>query len=557
LKKPPYAPLIFLLPLLVFFVQYFFRFVDDNRLTSWRWAFDIVEGWKVYGVIAAGIVPAYLLSRLPRPPSGVLFLLSFAVSAVFWREPEVIVDASRYFTQAKHLEMFGVKYFLEQWGAGIDAWTDLPVVPFFYGLVFRYIGESRLYLQVFTTSLFSLTVVLTSLIGRDLWDEEVGSTAGLLLLGMPYVFSQVPLMLVDVPSMFLLTLSVFAFGRAVIRGGAFMTALAASAVFLALFSKYSLWLMLTVLLVLLLVRMRDGVTARPADIFRRGVLVFLLAAVFGGAFLLYKYEIVMEQMRLLIDYQKPGLRRWTESFTSTFLFQIHPFITAGALYSIYAAAKKRDVRYVAAAWLVLVLVLFQVERIRYAMPAFPMISLMAAYGMNEIKAVRVRRFLVYAAVLSSVAVAVFAYLPMLERLSMRNLMDAGAYMDTLGTGKVRVYTLPQKSAVNPAVSVPLLDLLTEKDLLYDYEPSGALPSEKIRKSPLRFTWRYKNPEYYRASAGRAEENFAVVISGRAGEPLPSYINDELSGFRAARVFGATIGLFRFQSVVTVYRRAPS
>jgi hypothetical protein len=260
LKKPPYAPLIFLLPLLVFFVQYFFRFVDDNRLTSWRWAFDIVEGWKVYGVIAAGIVPAYLLSRLPRPPSGVLFLLSFAVSAVFWREPEVIVDASRYFTQAKHLEMFGVKYFLEQWGAGIDAWTDLPVVPFFYGLVFRYIGESRLYLQVFTTSLFSLTVVLTSLIGRDLWDEEVGSTAGLLLLGMPYVFSQVPLMLVDVPSMFLLTLSVFAFGRAVIRGGAFMTALAASAVFLALFSKYSLWLMLTVLLVLLLVRMRDGVT---------------------------------------------------------------------------------------------------------------------------------------------------------------------------------------------------------------------------------------------------------------------------------------------------------
>lgn len=335
-----------------------------------------------------------------------------------------------------------------------------------------------------------------------------------------------------------------------------MTVLAAFAVFLAIFSKYSLWLMLTVLPVLLLVLLKNGGTIRPAAVFRRGMLVFLLAAVLVGAFLLYKYEIIIEQLRLLIDYQKPGLRRWTESFTSTFLFQVHPFITAGALYSIYAAVKKRDVKYVAAAWLVLVLVVFQVKRIRYAIPAFPMVTLMAAYGMNEIKTFRVRRFLVYSAVLSSVAVAVFAYLPMLERLSMRNLMDAGAYLDAHGSGKVRVYTLPQKSMVNPAVSVPLLDLVTGRDLLYDYDPRGVPSSEKTRESPFRFTWRYKNPDYYKVYPERTEENYVVVISGRAGGPLPPDINDELSGFRVARVFGATSGLFRFQSAVTVYQRTP-
>ncbi len=555
-KKTPHILLIALLPLLVFLVLYIFRFADDNRLTSWRWAFDVVEAWKIYAVIAGSIVPAYLLARFPRPGSGVLFLLSFAAAAIFWREPEVIVDASRYFTQAKHLEVYGVGYFLEQWGGEIAAWTDMPVAPFFYGLIFKFIGESRLYIQFFTTSLFSLTVVLTSLIGRDLWDEEVGSTAGALLLGMPYIFSQAPLMLVDVPSMFLLTLSVFSFGRALTRGGAPMTALAASSVFLAAFSKYSLWPMLTVLVVLFLVRIKEGAGGSPAEVFRRGVPVFLLAGVFAGAFLLYKHDTVLEQIRLLIEYQRPGLRRWTESFTSIFLFQVHPFITAAALYSIYAAVKKKDARYAVAAWLVLLLVLFQVKRIRYFMPAFPMLSLMAAYGMNEIKTARTRRFLVYAAVFSSVAVAAFAYLPMLERLSARNLMDAGAYLDAIGTGNVRVYTLPQRSSVNPAVSVPLLDLFTGNELLYDDEPLETPPPEKIRKSPLRFTWQYKNPEYYRLSRKGSKEDFAVVIAGRAGEPLPEHIEEKLSGYRVSRVFGASRGLFRFQTIVTVYRKSP-
>lgn len=555
-KKTPHISLIALLPLLAFLALYIFRFADDNRLTSWRWAFDVVEAWKIYAVIAGSIVPAYLLARLPRPGSGVLFLLSFAAAAIFWREPEVIVDASRYFTQAKHLEVYGVGYFLEQWGGEIDAWTDMPVAPFFYGLIFKLIGESRFYIQFFTTSLFSLTVVLTSLIGRDLWDEEAGSTAGALLLGMPYIFSQAPLMLVDVPSMFLLTLAVFSFGRVLTRGGAPMTALAASTVFLAVFSKYSLWPMLTVLVVLFLVRIKEGTGGSPVEVFRRGVLVFLIAGIFAGFFLFYKHDTVLEQIRLLIDYQKPGLRRWTESFTSTFLFQVHPFITAAGLYSIYAAVKKKDARYAVAAWLVLLLVLFQVKRIRYAMPVFPMISLMAAYGMNEIRTARARRFLVYATVFSSVTVAAFAYLPMLEGLSVRNLMDAGAHLDAIGTGKVRVYTLPQRSSVNPAVSVPLLDFFTGEDLLYDYEPLGKPPPEKIRKSPLRFTWQYKNPEYYRPSREGPREDVAVVIAGRAGEPLPEYVKEKLSGYRVSREFGASRGLFRFQTIVTVYRKSP-
>ena len=63
-----------------------------------------------------------------------LFIVSFAVSAMFWQEPEMIVDASRYFTQAKHLELYGFGYFFREWGNGINAWTDLPAIPFLYGV---------------------------------------------------------------------------------------------------------------------------------------------------------------------------------------------------------------------------------------------------------------------------------------------------------------------------------------------------------------------------------------------------------------------------------------
>jgi 4-amino-4-deoxy-L-arabinose transferase-like glycosyltransferase len=129
------------------------------------------------------------------------------------------VDTSRYFTQAKHLEMYGIKYFMHEWGKGISAWTDLPLISFFYGLIFKFFGESRIYIQIFTTFLFSMTCVITFFIGKTLWDEETGFLAGLLLLGTPYLFSQIPLMLIDVPTMLFLTLSVFTYIRAIEKGG--------------------------------------------------------------------------------------------------------------------------------------------------------------------------------------------------------------------------------------------------------------------------------------------------------------------------------------------------
>ncbi|MEW6601906.1 MAG: hypothetical protein AB1499_13115, partial [Nitrospirota bacterium] len=155
-----------------FLLLYTFRRADDNRLTSWKWAFANAElSWTLL-IILAGIILVYLLLNSPitrQRPSLFLFCVSFVVCAIFWEVPEVIIDSSRYFTQAKHLEVYGIGYFLSEWGKNIYAWTDLPLVPFLYGLVFKIFGESRAFIQVFTAVGFSGTAVVTYLIGRALW----------------------------------------------------------------------------------------------------------------------------------------------------------------------------------------------------------------------------------------------------------------------------------------------------------------------------------------------------------------------------------------------------
>ncbi|MDH3912571.1 MAG: glycosyltransferase family 39 protein, partial [Rhodospirillales bacterium] len=253
--------LVSLLTLTVFAGLFVLRFLDDNRLTSWQWVFDGTDLRLVFLSLVVGVFFAQAFSRATlrwSNPAIWLFVSSFAVAGFFWRLPEVNIDASRYFIQAKSLEQFGVGYFLEEWGGDIGAWTDLPLVPFLYGLVLSLFGEVRTAIQAFTTLLFSGTVVLTYLIGRTLWNETVGCCAAVLLLGMPYLLTQVPLMLSDVPAMFFLTLAVYATIGAVRHGGARFLVLAPVAITLAMLSKYSNWILLSIVPVIFLTHLDLG-----------------------------------------------------------------------------------------------------------------------------------------------------------------------------------------------------------------------------------------------------------------------------------------------------------
>ena len=142
-------------------------------------------------------------------------------------------------------------------------------------------------------------------------------------------------------------------------------------------------------------------------------------------------DVILGQLELLQSYQVPGLRRWEESFTSTFLFQIHPFITGAALFSAYAAFKQRDARYAIILWLPLLLVLLEIKRIRYLLPVFPMLALMASYGLREIATGKSGNTVVLCIVASSMVLMVFGFLPFAQKASAANLKQAGEYLDSL------------------------------------------------------------------------------------------------------------------------------
>ncbi len=553
LKKIVYPFLISFLTPLVFFSLHIFRSIDDNRLTSWQWVFNGVDVVKFFFLLVPGVILAFLFSKtsFPRRRAVFLFLTSFIAGALFWKVPEVIVDASRYFTQAKHLEVYGIGYFFREWGKDIMSWTDLPLVPFLYGMIFKCFGESRIFVQTVTTFLFSMTVVLTYLIGRELWEEETGFYGGLLLLAIPYLFIQAPLMLVDVPAMFFLTLAIFLFLRSLASNGLWAPVFSSLALFLAFFSKYSVWAMLSLFVIIGFVYCIQGLKPHTKDCIFRCLMVALLSGILIGIVIFLKRDIFSGQIGLLLEYQKPGLGRWGESFISTFFFQIHPFITVSAVYSSWVALRKRDAKYLIICWLLILALLFQVRRIRYLLPLFPTIALMASYGLHQIRDEKIRKLFVSCAVASSLIISLFAYLPFTQKLSAVNLKNAGEFLDSLEGETVEVFTLlPEDPVVNPAVSVPILDLYTRKVIFYRANTIFSNP-DMVQKSPLRFTWEYKNPDYYSTNDPRRKDLVAVIADKPDGR-FPENVREEIKGFRKSKVFDISEDIFSYRTIVTIY-----
>jgi 4-amino-4-deoxy-L-arabinose transferase-like glycosyltransferase len=555
-EEPLGVVLISLCALVTLLGLYTLRSLDDNRLTSWWWVFDSIAPFAFFLMLVAGIALAYGISRLSfrgRAAVPLLFMAAFLVTAGLWQQPEVIVDAARHFMQAKYLELHGIGYFLLAWGNEIPAWTDLPLAPLIHGIIFQVFGESRVAVQVFTSLLFSGTVVLTYLIGKTLWSRDLGLFAGILLLGMPYLLVQVPLMMVDVAAMFFLTLAVFATIAAVTRGGPLLCLMASVAITLAMLAKYSNWVMLSIVPVIVLTHARLGWKV----VFLRAAAVALGVLVLMGAFLYAKFDVVAGQISLLRSFQVPALGGWGESLLSTFFFQIHPFVTIAAVLSAYLAVKRKDASYAIIGWMLLVVMVLELQRIRYLLVVLPMLALMAAYGLEVIKRVEYRKFVAANAAVTAVLIVAVGYLPFFQSMSANNIKQAGAYLDSIGAGTTEVHVLPHTaSSVNPEIAVPLLDLFTEQQLVYRTDAGTAHAARTNDELlPWRWTWEVASTEYLLPAGTAGVTPTVVVIQSEADQPVPDYLMKRIDGYSLEKEFADTSRVFRYKSIVRIYQRA--
>ncbi len=536
-------------------VLYLSRNIDDNRLTSWSWVFTAAHPGLLFVALIVIIVALHLLAdRLPAGNSP-LFLVfaSLLVCPLFWSAPEVIVDASRYFAQAKQLNEYGFAYFFREWGRGIFAWTDLPLIPFLYGLAFKLFGENRIIIQLLNATMFSMSTLLVYVLGKELWDEKTGFHGGLLLLGFPFLFTQVPLMLVDVGTMFFLLLAMVAMYRAVARGGPFSIILAASAIFCTVFVKYSAWILLTVMVPIFFSAMSHD--RRKCLIRAFMVIIPSLAGICAVCW--FHQDVMIEQVALLNEYQRPGLRRWGENLISTFFFQTHPLLTLAALFSVFRAWRNRDRRWLVPAYLIVVLLVFlEIRRSRYSIPLFPLVALLAAYGIRDPVDPKLARHLVAAIVLPSVLLAWGAFLPFLKNMDERNIEDAGAYLDTLQPEHIQVLAINGASPLlDQRVYVLLLDLFTHKKIKYKTTTNPEADPASIAVSSLRFTWEFPIPSLYLAENAHERSEVTVVISDREHPVIPMVVGSLIGDVDTIKRFSQNSGVFQNRIVVTIYHHA--
>ncbi|MEE8401641.1 MAG: glycosyltransferase family 39 protein [Candidatus Hydrothermarchaeaceae archaeon] len=521
-------------------VLYRLRAFDKNIFSSWDKIFSTGIS-ELFLIFLFCLLLSYVVSQAKfeldeKWDSQVLFFGTFLLGALFWSIPELHPDAARYFAEAKYLGEFGPASFIRNWGGELNVMSDFPLVPFMYGLIFRFLGESKEYIQILLTAMLASTSVLTYLIGKMMWSRGTGLYASLFLISSPYLLSYV-FMLPTIPLMFFLTASVFATLNSLDENRGKIWILASSIfIILTVLTKASGILLLSVIPALFL---SSYLKTRDRRVLYASASIAMLSGAFISLFVLYKFDVLAGMFPLITAF-KARTALSSETSLSLIFFQISPIITLLALSSFF---NKKDYNYAALmVWFLVPFIFLYNTRIRFALPLLPAVAIMASLGLHKIQSEKSRNFLAGGIILCSLSVAVFSYLPFMQAHSEINIKNAAAFTDSLNTEGVEVYAiLPEnfrhdyeELAVRHRhtidILIPIFDLYSEKNILTPGYGVGQMPPV------VDFTWQYNSPPpYYSQSAGN--QNAIVLIIPENVQKIPENLQKRLDDrYELARVY---------------------
>ncbi len=489
-----------------YYILYLFRSVDNTVLMSWNQVFYFtgINIYKLLLILSIVICISFIISRTSifnkynEEKYHILFLFfsGVIIGSLFWNIPEINPDAARYFTEAKYLELNGIWNYINDSGHGLFVYVDFPSIPIFFGLIFRYLGEYREYIQLFNTILFSTTSVLIYMISKRLWNEEIGIYSGLLLLSFPYLLSQVPLMLVDIPLMFLVTLSVFFILK--VFDSYYYCLPAIIAVFFAVYAKMSSALMILPAISILIINYRSI----KKDL-NRWIFTIILSLLSIILFFYWKHDVLIEQIGIINKYNGPS---FYES-PLNYLFQLGAIVIFLALLSIIIAYRKKDKNYIILiAMTTIPFIVFYDSRIRYMIPVFPYIAVMSSLSISCISNKNVKNFLISSLVITSIVFSIYAYIPFEENFTDKNIKDAADFTNTLNISEIQLFLdFSDKHPYDPEPLVVLFDLYSNKRIIY---------SEEYKIYPVKdfsYSWTalFKNPPFYYHD--KLSDNRIIVI----------------------------------------------
>lgn len=480
--------------LLSYYLLYIFRSADNTVLMGWNLIFN--TGTKIYELLfiqSICILLSFIISRkniasrYNHEKYHILFLFisGFLIGSLFWNIPEINPDAARYFTEAKYLKEYGIMSFLKDWGGEIFTWVDFPTVPFFYGIIFKYLGEYREFVLIFNTIFLSLTSVLTYKISKKLWNEEVGLSSGLLLMSFPYLLSQVPLMLVDIPLMFLIILSIFYVLK--IFENSYYCILAPLIIFFTIYAKMSSILIILPPIISILIIKQQSVIKNKY----RWISTLIFSAGLIIPFYLWKMRF-FNQNAIAMIIAKQENTHFEGPFN--YFFQIGFIIIISAIFSLITEIKKKDINYfILVAWILIPFLMFHNTRIRQIIAIFPAIAIMSSIAINSINNNNIKKFLITSIFLTSIAFTACIFIPFEENFTDKNIKNGAEFTNKLDMSEIQLFLdFSDKFPYNPDPIVALFDIYSHKKIRYSNETKFYT----INDFSNQWTAFYKIPSFY-------------------------------------------------------------
>jgi hypothetical protein len=71
---------------------------------------------------------------------------------------------------------------------------------------------------------------------------------------------------------------------------------------------------------------------------------------------------------------------------------------------------------------------------------------------------------------------------------------------------------------------------------------------------LRYTWEYKNPNYYAGEPVENDDTALVIISGETGRVIPPSFKQRLEHYRLSKRFAFSADPFRLKTIVEIYTK---
>lgn len=505
-------------------------------------------------LLLAHILSEHWSGRIaPAPLSASVFLLLLTLHTI----PELNPDAARYFTEAKFLAVEGVGTFISEWGGKLYVYVDQPLVPFIYGVLFILFGESRLVIQAYNFLLYSLLVLLVYRISAELWDRRAAGFSAMLMLASPYVLSRVPMTLVDVTLSFLTAALAYSLLLGLRRRRAEYLVPAGICVALIPFTKLT---GLVYLLPLAFVPLALHLSGERLALRQLAVPV-LLGAALALPLLLHLAPVLREQISLamILKSRMPEITG-AESVWNLLFYQFSAPVTLLALAGTCMALRRGERGILLPLlWFLVPLILYHDTRMRYMIPAYPALAMLAGFGLFSLSE-RWNRgtavFLALAAVLSSLSLLYLAYVPFAHANSAADLMRSAAYAERIPVESIDVYALyPASYNSSLALLIPLFDLHSSKRVIVRGE--SLMPTREItpEQKNVSWTWSFELPGYYFQLAPPSE--LVAVISPMYYTYLPPMLKERLKNYTLVRTFEAGTYGALFPYKIRLYLRNPT